>query len=119
MKLSSDARYCALRVELAPLNLVQLRARVHVRLPLLADRQAFDAATIDARHEALVEAGARAVVRAELVASFRPVPATAQLELPLVEGEAGDRVSAVELRPGLARVVPIDARRRRQGGARS
>ena len=107
MKLSSDARYCALRVELAALNLVQIRARVHVRLALLVDRQAFDAATVDARHETLVEAGARAVVRAELVASFRPAPpATVQLELPLDEG---DRISAIELRP-LARVVPLEAR---------
>ena len=72
MKLSSDALYCALRVELAAFDKSRLRARVHALLPLLADRQAFDAATPEtASHAQLVDVGARLVTRSRIVAWCR------------------------------------------------
>lgn len=85
MKLSSDALHCALRVELAAFDKSRLRARVHALLPLLADRQAFDAATPEtASHAQLVDVGARLVTRSRIVAWCR-----------LGEVDRGDRVSHV------------------------
>jgi hypothetical protein len=59
-----------MRVELGKLDLVRLRVRVHAQLPALADRLRFDRETDGAGSERLVDAGARAIVRAELLASY-------------------------------------------------
>jgi len=90
VKLSSDGRYVSLRGAFERLDKQRLRAHVHALLPLLADRRAFDLAAVDVSHATLVDLGARYVVKAELVASFRSV-----------EPPSGDRVSGV-----ISRIVP-------------
>lgn len=85
----SSERFAALVGILERFDPARIRVLVHASLPKAADREAFDAATADAQHRALVEAGARAVVRAELVASFTAA--------------AAERISLV--RP-LARTLP-------------
>jgi hypothetical protein len=64
------ARVREVRAELAPLDKVKVRARVHARLPRRSDRDAFDRATEGAEHAALVDAAtyARLVSRCRATA---------------------------------------------------
>jgi hypothetical protein len=71
VRLSSDATFCALRVELQPLDLQRLRVRVLAQLPRLADRRRFEREAEGASHAHLVDLGARAIVRSLLLASYR------------------------------------------------
>ncbi len=91
--MSTRRRFEEVIDQLVPLDRLKVRSAVHARLPRLADRQAFDAATEDAEHGELVAAGARAIMR-EVVRAEMNAETT------------GDRVSGVV-------VARIDLLRRR------
>ena len=67
----SRARFAELVEELRRLDCSRARTAVHAMLPRLEDRQRFDAATAGASHAATCDEGARAIVRHEILASYR------------------------------------------------
>jgi len=64
-------RFAELVEDLRRLDPGKIRLAVHLALPKVAERDRFDGETATAAHAVLVDAAARLLVRAEILASYR------------------------------------------------